>query len=430
MTAIHPPADFDAETYLDSLTHFGIQLGLERIEALLDVLGQPQQGLPVIHVAGTNGKGSVCALVSQAIAAAGYRVGRYTSPHLVDWRERIWVQGQWISIANWNSVLWQVKQALQAYPAALDPPTQFEVVTAAAWLYFRQQAVEIAVIEVGLGGRLDSTNAGISPCVSAITSIGWDHWQRLGNSLAAIAAEKAGIVRTGIPVVSAPQVPIVQEVLRARARELDAPLTVVEPARAIALHLAEWQGQTYPRPFTGSVQLENLAIALQILATLRQAGWHLPENAIQTGFADARWPGRLQWVELCDRKVLLDGAHNVPAAIALRQYLDTLPYPQRPTTWLMAVLKTKDAAGICQHLLRKGDRLYALPLLGHTAHLPAELIQIALAAQPHLSKTRALATLDHLPACLESIPDGEGPIIACGSLYLLGDIMKRYLEWQ
>ncbi|MEO0852153.1 MAG: bifunctional folylpolyglutamate synthase/dihydrofolate synthase [Cyanobacteria bacterium J06648_11] len=303
MTATLPPPNFAAEVYLDSLTHFGIQLGLTRINALLDVLGEPQQQIPIVHVAGTNGKGSVCALVSHAIAAAGYRVGRYTSPHLVDWRERIWVGGESISPEEWRSVLWRVKQASYAYPADLDPPTQFEIVTAAAWLHFRQVAVDIAVVEVGLGGRLDSTNAGIAPCVSAIASIGWDHWQRLGNSLEAIAAEKAGIIRSGIPVVSAPQMPAVREVIAARARELNAPLTVVKPAEAIALDRACWQGKTYPRPLAGTVQLENLAIALQVLETLRQQGWTLPDRAIQVGLAAASWPGRLEWVNLCNREV-------------------------------------------------------------------------------------------------------------------------------
>ncbi|MEO1134327.1 MAG: Mur ligase family protein, partial [Cyanobacteria bacterium J06639_1] len=299
------PPDFNADAYLDSLTHFGIQLGLDRIEALLQVLGQPQKQIPAVHVAGTNGKGSVCALVSHAIAAAGYRVGRYTSPHLIEWCERIWMQGQSISRDDWGAMLWQVKHALAAYPTDLDPPTQFEIVTAAAWLYFRQQAVEIAVMEVGLGGRLDSTNAGIEPCVSVITSIGWDHWQRLGNSLAEIAAEKAGIIRPGVPVVSAPQRPAVLEVLAARASKLDAPLTVVEPAEAVAADRVRWRGHTYPRPFAGEVQLENMAIALQVIDILRERGWTLPDRAVQDGLASARWPGRLEWVELCDREVLL-----------------------------------------------------------------------------------------------------------------------------
>jgi dihydrofolate synthase/folylpolyglutamate synthase len=174
--------------FLADLNKFGICLGLERIEQILQDLGNPEQKVPIIHIAGTNGKGSVCAFLSKILIDAGYRVGCYTSPHLVDWRERITINGDWIKVEQFEAALAKVNQVI--LPDAM--PTQFEVVTAAAWWYFAQQQVDIAVIETGLGGRLDATNVVERPLVSVITSISMDHWQRLGNSLTAIASEKAG----------------------------------------------------------------------------------------------------------------------------------------------------------------------------------------------------------------------------------------------
>ncbi|MEL7476412.1 MAG: Mur ligase family protein, partial [Cyanobacteria bacterium J06555_12] len=231
MAVSQPPSTFEPAEYLHSLGRFGVQLGLDRMLALLQVLDRPQQSIPVIHVAGTNGKGSVCATLSTVLSKAGYTVGRYTSPHLVSWRERLCINGEPISAADWQQVLWHVKEALVDYPGTCEPPTQFEIVTAAAWLYFQQQAVDVAVLEVGLGGRLDATNADISPCVSVITPIGRDHWQRLGETLTEIAGEKAGIIKPQVPVVCAPQAPEALSVITQTAKEREAPLVVVSPAQ-------------------------------------------------------------------------------------------------------------------------------------------------------------------------------------------------------
>jgi len=195
------------EEYLASFDKFGIHLGLERIQQLLETLGSPHQQVPVIHVAGTNGKGSVCAFLLSILQAAGYRVGRYTSPHLLDWRERITINGKWISNQDLLDSLHQVDAAI----ASEFPPTQFEVFTAAMWWYFAQQKsqqnLDIAIIETGLGGRLDATNVCDRPLVSAITSIGLDHCQQLGHTLGAIASEKAGIIKPKCPVVIAENAP-------------------------------------------------------------------------------------------------------------------------------------------------------------------------------------------------------------------------------
>ena len=186
------------DSFLKPFEHFGVDLGLDRIQQLLANLGNPHHQVPVIHVGGTNGKGSVCAYLSAILTEAGYRVGRYTSPHLVDWCERICLNEQPITPEDLQPLLVQVQNAIQP---AQPSPTQFEVITAATWLYFAQKQVDVAVVEVGLGGRLDATNVCDRPLVSIITSISWEHWQRLGPTLADIALEKAGILKQGCPAV-------------------------------------------------------------------------------------------------------------------------------------------------------------------------------------------------------------------------------------
>ena len=205
-------------------------MGLERIKKLLADLGNPQDRVPIIHVAGTNGKGSVCAYLSSILTEAGYRVGRYTSPHLVHWRERINLNRQPISDRDLIEILQDIQSVI--VPES-ESPTLFEVITAAAWLYFERSQVDVAVMEVGLGGRLDATNVKDSTLVSVITSLSREHWQRLGPTLADIAGEKAGVIKQECPVIVGPLPPEAKEVVVAKAQELDAPITFVEPAREI-----------------------------------------------------------------------------------------------------------------------------------------------------------------------------------------------------
>ena len=216
---------------LASFQPFGVQLGLERMLGVLAALGNPQQQVSIVHVAGTNGKGSVCAYLSSILTAAGYRTGRYTSPHLVDWTERITVDQVPIEPQVLAELLHEGEQAIAQTGISL---TQFELVTVAAWLYFARQRVDLAVMEVGLGGRLDATNVVDGPIACAITSIGRDHWQVLGDSLGQIAGEKAGILKPGRPLVVAPLPPEARAVVADRAAQLACPIDWVEPAEPIA----------------------------------------------------------------------------------------------------------------------------------------------------------------------------------------------------
>ena len=229
----------EIDTILNPFQRFGVHLGLERIQKLLADLGNPHHSVPVIHVAGTNGKGSVCAYLSAVLTEAGYRVGRFTSPHLVDWKERICLNEQPISTEALAELLLQVQAAIPENSE--DSPTQFEVITAAAWLYFAQQQVDIAVMEVGLGGRLDATNV-CCPIVTIITSLSLEHWQVLGPTLADIAGEKAGILKPGCPAVVGQLPSEAKAVVERRINELGCPTVWVKPAVELPPPTPPYQG--------------------------------------------------------------------------------------------------------------------------------------------------------------------------------------------
>lgn len=413
----------NVDTILKKFERFGVNLGLERISALLENLGNPHQQLNVIHVAGTNGKGSVCAYLSSILTAAGYPTGRFISPHLIDWTERIYLNDRPISPKAFEELLLEVDAAIKPDGPT---PTQFEVITAAAWLYFARQKVDMAVMEVGLGGRLDATNVCDKPLVAIITSISREHWQRLGPTLADIAGEKAGILKSGSPAVIGKLPPEAREVVEKRIASLGCPAVWVEPSCPISsapgqsLDFASYNGIEYPLPLLGEVQLLNSAIAIAAIQVLQQQGWSISTEAIQQGMANTKWPGRLQWITWGDRRLLIDGAHNPAAARVLRQYIDSLNVES--VTWVMGMLSTKDHADVFQELLREGDRLYLVPVPGHSSAIPQELVVVAESICPNLECT---LTYSDLFAGLEAAVNlQENLIVLCGSLYLIGDFLR------
>jgi dihydrofolate synthase/folylpolyglutamate synthase len=413
---------------LQQYGRFGVHLGLERIQRLLADLGNPHAAVPILHVAGTNGKGSVCAYLSAILTQAGYRVGRYTSPHLLDWTERICINDQPITPDALRSQLLQVE-------AAIDPaqpsPTQFEVITAAAWLYFAQQQVDIAVIEVGLGGRLDATNVCDRPLVSVVTSLSREHWQRLGPTLADIAFEKAGILKPHCPAVIGPLPSEAQVVVEKRLNGLDCPTVWPQPAVEITPGTAQYQfttGETiqYPLPFLGAHQLVNSALAIATLEFLQQQGWSITPEQIQQGMAQARWRGRLQWLTWQGQPILVDGAHNTAAAQALRQYIDRYlaEHQEANVTWIVGVLATKDHADMLNAWLRPRDRVYFVPVPDHQSADPNDLVAIA-QAQCSLDVCQScpdLATALH--KAVTDAPTQSGLTVLCGSLYLIGHFLQ------
>ncbi|MDY7013353.1 MAG: folylpolyglutamate synthase/dihydrofolate synthase family protein [Cyanobacteriota bacterium] len=421
------------DAILNPFKRFGVHLGLERINNLLKRLGNPHTKVPIVHVTGSNGKGSVCAYVSSVLTTAGYRVGRYTSPHLVDWTERICIDNDPISEEALEKVLLQVKNAIDPEQ---ESPTQFEVITAAAWLYFSQKQVDLAVIEVGLGGRLDATNICDSPLATAIVSISREHWQNLGPTVADIAREKAGILKENCPAVVGKLPPEAEAVVRSRIATLNCPAVWVTPAQKIGENRAKFvppdtesfqlNSVEYSLSLLGDIQLMNSAIAIAILQILQQQGWEIATQALQKGMAEARWLGRLQWKTWNNREILLDGAHNPEAARGLRQYIDGFCArnleKRGEITWVMGILATKDHAEIFAELLRPGDRLYLVPVPDHKTAKPEKLAAIARSICPNLDLCQ---TFPDLFNALHAVNSRDCPIVLCGSLYLVGYFLQQ-----
>lgn len=415
------------EQLLEPFQRFGVNLGLSRIEQLLQTLGNPHRRVPLIHVGGSNGKGSVCAYLAQVLQTAGYRVGRYTSPHLVSWTERIRLNGEEISCADFEATL---RRVITAVDPDQPQPTLFEIVTAAAFLYFSDRQVDVAVVEVGLGGRLDATNVCDRPLASVITSISKEHWQVLGDTLAKIATEKAGIFKTGYPVIAGPLPTEAHAVIAARAEALNCPLTWVEPAQADAqgkLWVGEVNhGLSYELGLQGPIQRTNSAIAIATLQSLRTQGWKISDGAIAQGLAQTRWPGRMEWIRWRGHSLLIDGAHNPAAAKALRDYVDTLEAVRagQPVTWVMGMLSTKEHQAVFEQLLRGGDRLYTAPVPGHSTADPRELVALAQAVCPELAiATPTPSIFEALEQSFQRSSDPSGVTVFCGSLYLLGHFL-------
>lgn len=327
------------------------QFKLERMEALLARLGNPHRKYPILHVAGTKGKGSTSALMASALTAAGYRTGLYTSPHLQDYAERIQLNGVPIP----HGRLPELVETVKPHVAQIPELTTFEITTALAFLYFAEEGADAAVIEVGLGGRLDATNV-VMPCVSVITSISYDHTFVLGDTLALIAAEKGGIIKPGVPVVSSPQKEEPLAVLEQLARERGCPFTLVGRDVLFTPGEHSLDGQSFSLldrrsaeqkpvilriPLLGAHQIENAATAF---AALQASGLPISEEAIRAGFAAVNWPCRFE-IARREPPLIFDSAHNQDSFLRLRQTLDDY-FPNRPAILLMGASRDKHFAAM------------------------------------------------------------------------------------
>ena len=403
------PEPVDLEALLAARTRPGIDLGLERMQAALAAGGHPERRFPAVQVAGTNGKGSIASFLHAILQAAGLRVGVYRSPHLRSWCERIqlgerWVEGETLraDLARWQAI------------AAQHSLTVFELFTAAAMDRFARADLDLVVLEVGLGGRLDATTAHPDRAVVGFGPIGLDHQEFLGDTLAAIAEEKAGVMVGGQVAISASQPPAVMETLERQARLRGAQLRWVDPLPAVADG-----GPALGLP--GTFQRGNGAVAVGMARSLIQRGWPISEAAIGQGLQQARWPGRLERRFWRGRELLLDGAHNPPGAAALRQELDRLEAQAPPPLgsarrWLLAIQTTKDAPAILDALLGPEDQIAIVGL----RDLPCWSVEALLAARPTLQgRLRAVGEGAEGLEWLWS--SGSLPVIA-GSLHLLGEI--------
>jgi dihydrofolate synthase / folylpolyglutamate synthase len=426
---------------------FGIRLGLGRIRALLRELGDPQLAFQGALIGGTNGKGSVLALVSSAIRAAGLRAGETPKPHLVTYRERLQIAGRLVEPAEFARLVEAALPAADRVARRLGQPTEFELLTAVAFGWFAEQAVDLAIVEVGLGGRLDATHAWDGG-VAAITNVDLDHMDRLGSTITAIAREKAAIIERGDLAVTGAQGDGLA-VIRRRAARMDVPLEVVRPAPLLGWDrdgiTIELVGLGPTRiGLRGRHQAANAAVAEAVLDALAQAGIaRVGPEARQAGYAQASWPGRLELVEASTgstagsrTEVLLDGAHNPAGGAVLAQALEDLrPFlaggadrPPPPLTLIVGAMADKDVAGVVQALSASpalvGARLICTAVDEARALPPADLAALWAAAgqfRPEIARTPAAA----LEMALARPP---GPIVVAGSLYLVGAIRVLLLD--
>ncbi len=402
--------------YLYGLQHFGIKLGLENTHRLLERLDNPQHRLRIVHIAGTNGKGSTAAALEQILRGHGLRTGLYTSPHLHSFTERIRIDNQPISEAE------VISQTEAIRSCATDfVPTFFEFTTAMALRIFALQAVDWVILETGLGGRLDSTNV-VDPKLSIITPIALDHAVLLGDTLAQIAAEKGGIIKPGVPVISARQEPEVLAVLQRLADENKAPFYLA--ARDFSWDLApqhfNYRGlQTalfqIESGLAGQYQRENISLAIAAAETLLGT---LDSTVTHQSLVALRWPGRLEW---CG-DILLDGAHNPHAAFALSEYL--VEQGLHDLLWVVALKSDKDAPGILKPLLPHASRVFATTLETEEARPADQLLQLSAEAGV---AGEMLASPD---AALQRALDVRRPgqhILVAGSLFLVSTVRSRCL---
>lgn len=421
--------------FLLSLEQFGIKFGLDNMQALVEAFDHPEQAYRTIHIAGTNGKGSVTAMVDAALRAAGYRSARYTSPHLVHLSERFVIDGEPVSLDRLEraaSRLREVVDALMARGRLHAPPTFFEATTAIAFALFREANVEIAVCEVGLGGRLDATNI-LVPDVTAITSIGFDHQQYLGSTLPEIASEKAGIIKTGVPVIVGDMPSEAFGPIARIAAERGAPLlrardgsTVVDRGPTDAggrLMRAETPARDYGTirlALAGEHQVGNALVAIRLLEAFDQwAHVPVPSSAVRQGLETVRWPGRLDRRTLPDgRRLLLDAAHNPEGAEALARFLAST-FPSRPAL-VFTAMRDKDVRGMLRALSPQVHTLVLTRARTPRGADPDELAAVA-RAEGVACDTVVEPSLDRALARAWSLTP---TIVVAGSMYLLGDVME------
>jgi dihydrofolate synthase/folylpolyglutamate synthase len=406
----------EAIQFLYGLRLFGAKFGLENTLALAAMAGNPEKKLRFIHVAGTNGKGSTCAMLESIYRAAGLRVGLFTSPHLVSFRERIQVGRELISEADVVRLVEKFKTLSETFPRE-HHPTFFEVVTVMALEFFAEHACDLVIWETGLGGRLDATNI-VTPLASVITNIGLDHQQWLGDTLDKIAFEKAGIIKPGIPVATATDEPAALAVIKHVAKERRAPLTIAGQVsgRPLIPALASG-GEEKELPLAGEHQKRNAALALAVVEVLQEK-IAVSETQIVAGLKNVQWPGRMQLIPRHGKEFLLDGAHNVAGARVLREAIESSFHPDN-NTLILGILNDKDWRQICEILAPLAQTILAVPV---SSNRTADAKELARACR----ETNPAATVyicESLKEALQTAP-AETLVIVTGSLYLVGEALE------
>ncbi len=428
----------EALAWLEELSRFGIQLGLRRMERLAQLLGNPERRYRIVHVTGTNGKGSVSAMMAAALSRCGIATGLYTSPHLVSYTERMGINGRAISEADFARTLTRVRQAVETMTAAgEESPTQFEVLTAQAFLWFAEEKTEYAVVEVGLGGLLDSTNI-IFPDLTIITNVTLEHADRCGGTLEGVARHKAGIIKEGVPVVTAARgMPL--NIIQQTAAQKHAPLYVAgEDFTSRFAGVAEGKQRIsfawgkagydstapYEVSLLGDHQRENAAVAIQAFRVLQAQDGRFTEAALREALRETVWPGRFEAMDIGRVRIRIDGAHNPAGIAALRTALDDY-FPEDRRVFLLGILRDKDIDTMLRTLLRLEDRVMLTRPDSERAADPRELATKATAQEVRVKANPEKALAEALTMVSE-----DSLLVVTGSLYLVGGIRALLLQMR
>ena len=368
----------EAQSFIQKTCWMGAKLDLSRITELCALLGNPQKRLSFVHIAGTNGKGSTAAMLSNVLIAAGYRTGLFTSPPLFSFGERMQINGTHASDEEVMMLAWEVKQAAEKMQ---DHPTEFEIITAMSFVYFYRQHCDIVVLEVGMGGRLDATNVIDKPLVAVITSIGLDHMEFLGNTKEKIAAEKAGIIKHGTVVVSHPQETAVAEVIKAKCEDESARLKFVNENEIFSVKIDldgqefMYKSESFKSSLLGEHQLLNAACAIEVVNALRELGIAISDAALQNGLCGVKWPARFEILRKSPPFVL-DVAHN-PAGVETAIKTLKSVFPDKTLIFLLGVLKDKDYVKMTELLIPHAANIITVPTDGSRSLSAEELAKTA-----------------------------------------------------
>lgn len=415
----------EARVYLDEVSKYGSVLGLESMRELLRRLGDPQNELKFIHISGTNGKGSVLAYLSTILTGAGYRTGRYISPTLFSYRERIQVDGEYIekeSLARHVTAIAAAAEEMQK--AGLPSPTAFEMETALAFLYFKEKRCDIVTLEVGCGGLLDATNVITTTVIEVIASISMDHTDLLGDTLAKIAAQKAGIIKPDTLVVSARQQEEAMQVIEDTCKEQHCALQAVDESKICDVRCGA-EGQTFSYKvwenvtisLAGSYQIKNAALALEGVEALRQLGYALSDQQVREGMAHTVWRGRFTTLRR-EPTVIIDGAHNPAAARELKDSLERY-FPDKTLYYVMGMFKDKDYAQVIDLTAPLARHIITVETPGNPRALPArELAEAVARVNPSVEWADSVA---HGVERALAMAGKEDAVIVFGSLSFLGE---------
>lgn len=418
----------EARVYLDQVSKYGSVLGLESIKGLLEELENPQNDLTFIHIAGTNGKGSILAYISSILTEAGYRTGRYISPTVMEYLERFCIDGKYMTEDELGVIIEKVRDAAGRSVEKGNPsPTVFEIETAAAFVYFKEKACDIVVLEAGFGGLLDATNIIRNTKLCVFASISMDHMGILGDTLKEITQNKAGIIKTGADIVSAPQTEEVFTILKTKAKEKNCCFSNAEPEK-IVIHEETLEGQSFSYKqyenleisLSGRHQLENAITAIEAIGRLRRHGYNIDDMAIRRGLKNAAWPGRFMLVKK-EPIIIADGAHNVDAVKRLTENIRTY-FPGKKLIGILGVFRDKEYEKMIEIIAPYFKYIYAIELPNKERSLAKEQLSEVL-REYHMKSETAGSVQEALEKAKERAGE-TGLILAFGSLSYLGEVIR------